>query len=153
MAILVVSLGLPCLAKNPHAPLRPQILAAKTVYVENHGSARLKDKAYDELRKWGRWEIVEDRSKADLVIALSSEDGQSSTGRTQTYDPNMKTGDMKTGGWKYGTVTSTTPGSVHLELLDIKSGESLYADTRSTAHGIIKELQKRMEEPSKPKKN
>jgi hypothetical protein len=153
LAFLAATLGAPCLASKEHAPLNPKVIAAKTVYVENHGSARLKDKAYDELKKWGRWEIVEDRTKAEVVIVLSSEEGESSTGRTQTYDPNMKTGTMTTGGWKYGTQTSNTSGSAHMELLDPKTGESFYADTRGTVHTIIKELQKRMEQESKQKKN
>jgi len=121
LAILAASLGAPCRARKEHAPLNPKIIAAKTVYIENHGSARLKDKAYDELKKWGRWTIVEERAKADLVIVLSSEEGQSSTGQTQTYDPNMETGTMTTGGWKYGTEDSESSGSAHLELLDSRT--------------------------------
>jgi hypothetical protein len=107
--LLVVAAAVGSSAEKSHAPLSPKILSAKTVYLENHGRANIADKTYDELKKWGRWEIVEDRNKADLVIVLSSEKAKSSHGTTQTYDPNMKTGTMTTGGWKYGTTDSVTP--------------------------------------------
>jgi hypothetical protein len=150
--IVAVLLVPSCMAKREPAPLSAQVIAAKTAYVENHGSARLKDRCYNELKKWGRWQIVEDRTKADLVIVLSSQEAQSSTGRTQTYDPSMKTGTMTTGGWKYGTATSETSGSVHLELLDPKTGESLFADTRNNAHIVIVQLRKRIEKQEKTPK-
>src|SRR5919109_2677599 len=134
-----------CVAKKTSAPLSPKILAAKTVYIENHGSAKLKDKAYDELKKWGRWAIVEDRAKANLVLVLSDKEGQTSTGQTQTYDPTPAPGMGGAGTWKYGTETSDSPGSTHLELAEDKTGETLYADTKRTARGIFKELRKRIE--------
>jgi hypothetical protein len=70
LTILLASLGTRCSAKKEHAPLPSQVLAAKTVYVENHGSASVKDATYGDLKKWGRREIIEDRIKADLVIVL-----------------------------------------------------------------------------------
>jgi hypothetical protein len=149
LLIVALSLGPSSFAKKEQAPLSASVIAAKTAYVENHGSAKLKDRSYDELKKWGRWVIVEDRTKADLVIVLSSEEEQSSTGQTQTYDPNMKTGTMTTGGWKYGTETSTTSGSIHLELLDSKTGESLFADTRGNVHIVIAQLRKRIDKQKK----
>ena len=59
LVFLLFISAVPCAARKERAPLQPQILAAKTVYIENHGNAKLKDKAYEEFRKWGRWEIVE----------------------------------------------------------------------------------------------
>jgi len=56
------------------------------------------------------------------------------------------------GGWKYGTETSTTEGSVHLELLDSKTGESLFADTRRNVHIVIALLRKRSEKQEKTPK-
>ena len=150
--LLAALLGKPCSAKKEHAPLNPKVIAAKSVYIENHGNAKVADKAYEELKKWGRWEIVQDRTKADLVFALSSEEGHASSGTTQTYDPNMKTGTMTTGGWKYGTVNESTSGSVHMELLDPKSGDSLYADTGTKLSRVIRELQKRVEAVGKSSK-
>ena len=151
VVILVGLMGAPCLAKKGPAPLHPKILAAKTVYLENHGSAKLAGKAYDELKKWGRWEMVEDRTKADLVIIVSLEKGQSSGGTTSTYDPSKA--NSPTGGWTYGTTTSSSPDSVHLELVDSKTGQTIYTDMGGTAHGIIKELRKRIEEQKKPSKD
>jgi len=149
VSLLLVIAANRCLAKEKHAPLPAKVLSAKSVYIENHGVARVADQAYEELTKWGRWEIVQDRVKADLVLVLSAEKAQSTTGQTQTYDPNAKTGTMTTGGWKYGTTTSTAPGSVHLEIVESKTGETLYADTERATRGTITELRKRIEEQEK----
>ena len=40
-----------CGAKERHAPLPTKLLAAKTIYIENHGEAKIADRAYDELQK------------------------------------------------------------------------------------------------------
>jgi len=138
----------PCFPKN-HSPVYQKVLSAKTVYVENHGSAKDLDRAYDELKKWGRWEILQDKVNADLILVLSGQKGQSSTGQTQTYDPTPAPGMGGAGTWKYGTVTSSSPGSVHLEVVDPKTGESLYADTEVVTKRVIKELRKRIEEQEK----
>jgi hypothetical protein len=156
----IVSIGLlllvsanQCFPRNKtHAPLPAKVLSAKSVYIENHGSAKNADKAYDELKKWGRWEIVQDRAKADLVLMLSAQEGQSSTGQTQTYDPTPAPGMGGAGTWKYGTTHSATGGSTHLELVEAKTGQTLYADTKGTTGRTIKELRKRIEEQEKESK-
>jgi hypothetical protein len=53
------------------------------------------------------------------------------------------------GTWKYGTTHSESEGSAHLEVLDPKSGESLYADTQVRSRFIIKELRRRIEDQEK----
>ena len=143
---------IPCFPKN-HAPLSKKVLSAKTVYIENHGSAKGGDKATQELKKWGRWEIVEDRTKADLVLVLTSQEGESSTGHTQTYDPTPAPGMGGAGTWKYGTTTSSSAGSEHLELVDPKTGTSMYSDTQVSVHKTIAELRKRIEEQEKAEKS
>lgn len=82
----------PCFAKTKHAPLPDRVLTAKVVYIENHGPAEVADRAYDELKQWGRFELVSDRSKADLVLAFSVDEGRSSSGRTAVYDPTPAPG-------------------------------------------------------------
>ncbi len=48
-------------AKEKHLPLPPQIAAAKTVYIDNQsGFAKMGDRAYDQLTKWGRFQVVQD---------------------------------------------------------------------------------------------
>ena len=52
----------------------PKILSAKTVYFRDETGADAVGKgALDELRKWGRFQIVTDREHADLVFVLSSD--------------------------------------------------------------------------------
>jgi hypothetical protein len=52
----------------------PKILSAKTVYFRDEtGADAVWKGALDELRKWGRFQIVSDREHADLVFVLSSD--------------------------------------------------------------------------------
>lgn len=141
VAVLVMSLGMPCLAKKHQTPLDPRIIGAKSVYIKDLGSSKTADEAYSELKKWKRWEIVGERLNADLILALTSEEAQSLTGEAPTYNPNMKTGSRRTG------------GSVHMELFDSNRGESIFADTNKTVHDIIRELAKRIEKEEKRANN
>ena len=137
VAILVMSLGMPSLAKKHQAPLDPKIIAAKSVYIKDLGSLELADQAYKELKKWKRWQIVGERLNADLVLVFSSEQPQSSSGGTQTHNPNGKTGAV------------TTRGLVHLELFETNREVSIFADTDKTVQNIIRELAKRIKKEEK----
>jgi hypothetical protein len=54
------------------APLPEDLLKAKTAFVMNDGvRAKYFDDFYNRLKKWGRFEIVQDKQKADSIIALS----------------------------------------------------------------------------------
>jgi hypothetical protein len=141
-----------CLATKTRAPLPAKVLSAKSIYIENHASARDTDTVHEELKKWGRWEIVQDRAKADLVLVLSAQEGQSSSGTTAVYDPTPAPGMGGAGTWKYGTTHSASGGSTHLELVEAKTGQTLYADTWGTIRRTIKELRKRIEEQEKESK-
>ena len=56
-----------------HAPLPPQLMSAKTVYIENNtGQASFADKCYDELTKWGRFRVVSDPKQADLTFQIGA---------------------------------------------------------------------------------
>ena len=149
LAALFMFVGTPCFAGKTHAPLSPKILTAKTVYVENHGKAKLADRVYDEMKKWGHWEIALDRAKADLILVFSDQEGQSSSGTTAVYDPTPAPGMGGAGTWKYGTTHSATGGSTHLEVVERETRQTLYADTERAPSGITRELKKRIEEESK----
>ena len=72
---------------NPQA-----IASAKTIYFEDKsGVDAVGKKASAELSKWGRFQIVQDPKKADLIILLSTDPGQGgnlivSGGQTATID-------------------------------------------------------------------
>jgi len=59
-------------AKSPDIP--EALWNAKTAYVQNSGSSTEKDyaKLCEALKKWGRFELVQDKSSADIYIILSS---------------------------------------------------------------------------------
>jgi len=51
-----------------------RILSAKTVYFDNQtGSDAVGNGALAQLKKWGKFQIVSDRKRADLIILLSAE--------------------------------------------------------------------------------
>jgi hypothetical protein len=65
---------LPCGWAVDPAPIPRQIRDAKTVAVSAQGiELGTMDVVYDELRKWGHWNLTDDASKADLIIVLSSQ--------------------------------------------------------------------------------
>ena len=59
-------------AKSPDIP--EALWNAKTAYVQNSGSSTEKDynKLYEALKNWGRFELVQDKSSADIYIILYS---------------------------------------------------------------------------------
>lgn len=138
--LIVLLISLPALAR-PVAPLNPAILKAHSVFIENHGSANLADLAYGELRKWGRFEIAADPSKADLLFVISNEDPVSSSGRTKSYE---------NGRWVYGREDSSTEGFSSLSIVDPVSGAIIYSDRHQYCwHGaiqvVIRNLRKRID--------
>jgi hypothetical protein len=58
-------------AKPVHAPLPPEAYTAKTIAIINHtGKQSVTDSAYEELQKWGRYTVVSDPAKADMVLTV-----------------------------------------------------------------------------------
>ncbi len=157
-ALLLVACSLAISAKDKHhLPLALQMMAAKTVYIDNRsGRAAIGDRAYQEVTSWGRFRVVRDRSQADLIFLL--------TVRTETR------GYTTTGGTQTGTVDDS--GNVHtttspqytspdvwsysgLAVLDAKTGETLWTESKvaavfrkSAIKRAIDELRKRIEEQS-----
>jgi hypothetical protein len=55
------------------APVPEFLLHAKAAYLINEGAtARHFDDFYNELKRWGRFEFVQEKEKADVVIVLST---------------------------------------------------------------------------------
>ncbi len=162
-ALLLMACWLLTFAKDKHLPLAPQLISAKTVYIDNRsGQAAIGDRAYQEIASWGRFQVVQDRSQADLIFLL--------TARAETR------GYTTTGGTQTGTVDehgniSTTSSPRHtnpdvwrysgLTVLDAKTGEHLWTESKvaavfrkSAIKRAIDELRKRIEEETaQPKKH
>ena len=146
----------PAYATHEKMPLPQEILLAKTIYIDNQsGHADLGDKAYDELKKWGRYEIVNSPDKADIVLLLSAREyisGYSSSTYHNTTGTVQDNGNINA--QSYGSTGSTAvySGTTYITLLNPKTGTSLWADARawgrwkSATRGLIKELRDRVTE-------
>jgi hypothetical protein len=123
-----------------HAPLpkttrlaqkiSPAILAAKTVFFEDRtGAPPVAKAALEELRKWGRFQIVVDKSQADLILVLSASPPKGdhilySGGQTGTIDSGQMHEDPVP---QY--LSSAPARAAYLTLFDAKSGRSLWTDS------------------------
>ena len=84
---LAVSFVASCATSSPaqeptsekYSPLPDQIVDAKTVYLMNEtGKARFGDAVYKQIKTWNRWQVVTDRSKADLLVTVTDKGGMGS---------------------------------------------------------------------------
>jgi len=64
----------PSLVSGKYAPLPAQIMTARKVaFVSFSDQPQIVDDAFKALHKWGRFQMVADRSEADLIIAIATE--------------------------------------------------------------------------------
>ncbi len=92
-------------AVTPAAPIPPQILAAKKVFIANAGADEMTgddphfsggpDRAYNEfyaaMKSWGRFEIVNSPADADLLLEIrQSVSTVTPTGRGWTFLPQFQ---------------------------------------------------------------
>jgi hypothetical protein len=177
---LLASLPTASSAKDKHLPLPAQITAAKTVYIDNQsGVAKLGDRCYTQIEKWGRFKVVQDRKDADLIFLLSANEytrgyvtsggGSTSTVNSSGNVEATTIGDQTTGTVNTsGTVNTTTEptytrpvtvGYTYLTVIDPKTGSSLWSDSKrwgnlytgfhSATKGLVDDLMKRIREDSR----
>jgi hypothetical protein len=134
---------------------------SETIFIDNHtGQAKIGDRAYEELKKWGRFQIVSDRNQADLIFLSTAQEHDggyvtSGGGQTGTVDSS---GNIRTSSDPTYT-THVTVGYTYLTVFDSKSGDNLWSDSKRWGNlytgfhratkGLINELKKRMDEQSK----
>jgi hypothetical protein len=73
----------------------PRILSAKSVYFDDRtGADAVAKRALSEIKKWGRFPIVQDRKTADLILLLSTDPyrGGTSSCREGRLAPSTFTG-------------------------------------------------------------
>jgi hypothetical protein len=71
LALVVAIFSVMGSAADKHLPLSNTILTAKNVYIDNRsGSQTTGDHAYQELGAWRRFQVVQDKSQADLIFSL-----------------------------------------------------------------------------------
>ena len=156
-ALIVAALVLPTASQDhKHSNLAPKLLTAKSVYFEDRtGAAHVGEKALEQLKKWGRFQIVTEEKQADLIILLSAQPykgGQIaiSGGQTGTIDPNGN------------IVMDPAPNFnklapvryAFLTVIDPKTDENLWSDSHqwgglltgfdSVGERLVKKLEKQM---------
>ena len=110
-------------------PPSAKIRSAESVYFDDQtGAAAVGKKAVEELKKWGRFRIANDRTEADLVMLLSSDpySGQKiivSGGQTGTIGPD---GDVRED--RVPTFGKLAPVRyAYLTVIDPRTGEELWS--------------------------
>jgi hypothetical protein len=72
--ILVGVIATASIAAQKQPADSPQILTAKTIYFDNQtGSDAVGNNALAQLKKWGKFRVVQDRKQADLLLLLSAD--------------------------------------------------------------------------------
>jgi hypothetical protein len=109
--------------------ISPKILAAKTVFFEDQSNMPAAGKAtLEKLKTWGRFQIVSDKTQADLVILLSA-----SPARDHLVYSGGQTGTIEKGNVVEDPVPnylqSKPVRSAYLTVYDGKTGESLWNDS------------------------
>lgn len=158
VVVTIFALHSAAAAKDKHLPLPAQIATARTVYIDNQsGMAKIGDRAYEQLQKWGRFRIVQSRTEADLVLLFSAHEYQ----RGYVTSGSATTGTIDDAG-NINTTTSptysqpVTVGYTYLTVIDPKSGDGLWSDSKkwgglysgfhSATKSLIDELMKRVNE-------
>ena len=121
-----------------HAPLPPELMQAKTIYVQNFNATR-KDlrECNDELSKWGQFRVVSDPKDADIIIRIRHNIGDGGLRVTST------------------SVSSTISFIVTIDVMKEPSAGILWSDWRgdqgfsSGAKNVMKALRKHFEEQEK----
>ena len=145
--------------EHKHAPLSSKALTARTVYLDNKtGYEKFADRAYDELQKWGRFQVVDSVGKADLVLLLSASvynGGYITSGSSQHHGTVDDNGNVDIYGTSESTSTPVSVGYTHLYVIDPQTGEALWSDTKrwgslitgyhSATRSLVKELRERIE--------
>ena len=159
MALLLPCFGLTLFASAApkHMPLSPALMQAKGIYIDNQtpDCPQCSDQAYDELKKWGRFQVVTDPKDADLLFVLkstSSERPVSVVSNTNSSSTNSSQ--------TSSSVISVEDYTMFLTVVNAHTNQQLYSNgaywrfkwSKPTTT-LIKELRKRIEdEENEPKK-
>jgi hypothetical protein len=119
----------PLLGSAAPQSLPDTVTRAHTVFIENEtGFNELEYTLVMELSKWGRFDLAEDRGKADLILRLDNgnhvravPDGQFPSGAMNAF------GD-----------SGIPKGHTRIALLDPKNNTLLWSDTHKTEGGKVK---------------
>jgi hypothetical protein len=109
--------------------LPQKLLSAHTVYIENEtGFADLGSVAILEIQKWNRFEVVEDREKADLIFRLDN----------GAHVRELPEGQFPSAADNPPVEGAVPNGYTRLALVDPKSGQVLWSGLHKTESGKVK---------------
>jgi hypothetical protein len=142
----LLSLTLPTGTFAGDTPLPVELLQAKAVYIQTSlNYADYVVPCRDELKKWGRFKVVDDPKDADLIFRLSN--------RNNTSSQYINTGQVR------GTVATGDSYTV-LDVVQPSYGKVLWTEKHSWGRswspksariGAIKQLRKHVEQQEKAK--
>lgn len=140
-----------------HRKPSSKILQAKSVYFDDKmGDAAVSNYALQELKKWGRFQIVKSPADADLVLMLSADPRKGgfivfSGGQTGTLDKNGKIEEDPVPSFDKQAPTRYA----YLTVFDAKTGENLWSaehqwggvltGVHSAGARLVKKLRKEVE--------
>lgn len=136
-----------------HAPLPAKVVAAKTVYILNESNQPgIADKAYTQLKQWGKYQVVDSKEKADvwLVFTLGYSQSQREDSDVMSLY-NWKTGEHTSGIVPSGTITVTWTYT-QMRIVDPVNSDVLWADERpwlrkhSATDELMESLRQRVDE-------
>jgi hypothetical protein len=130
----------------------PRILSAKSVYFSNQtGSDNVGKNALTQLKKWGKFSLIADPKRADLIFLLSADPYKGgniifASGQTGSINDGHITEDPAP---NYNKQSPTR--YAYLTVIDRKTGDNLWSDKRlwgglltgfnSVGERLIKELE------------
>jgi hypothetical protein len=134
-----------------------KILSAKTVYFDDQtGVAAVGTAALTELKKWGRFQVVQDKKSADLVLLLSADPYKGgyiifASGQTGGVDSSGHVHEDSVPNFN----SQAPVRDAYLTVIDPKTGKSLWSDSRvwgglvtganSAGQRLVKKLEKQVE--------
>jgi hypothetical protein len=134
----------------------PKILSAKTVYFDDRtGVDAVGAAALAQLKKWGRFQIVQDKQLADLVLLLSADPYNGgyiifASGQTGTMDSSGHVQEDRVPNYN----SQAPVRDAYLTVIDPKSGQNLWSDSHvlgglltganSAGERLVKKLEKQV---------
>jgi hypothetical protein len=134
----------------------PMMMAAKTVYFDNKtGADAVGEATVAQIKKWGRYRLVTNKAKADLIFLLTADPYRGgyivmASGETGTMDDK---GNMKEDPVPNYNVQAPTRDA-YLSVIDPKTGSLLWSEshvwggvltgTNSAGARLVKKLEKEM---------
>ena len=134
----------------------PKIQSSKTVYFDDQtGIDAVRAAALAQLKKWGRFQIVQDKKSADLVLLLSADPYNGG----YIIFASGQTGTVNSGHVQEDRVPNYTPQApvrdTYLTVIDPKTGQNLCSDSHvwgglltgvnSIGERLVKKLEKQVE--------